>query len=321
MSDRPPQLPNPNLPPSDPRKIDGPNPFTGITARALAGGALLSLVVLIPETAILVAMLAPAMGLSVEAVVSDLNPVLSPLLWYGNLLLWMAWLGRRNGLPLGPLLGAFPPAHPWFRLIAWVLAMLGFSWGGFILSMSALALAAPQSVESILQQINGQGTMVPSQGAVGVRLLSVLTLVVAAPIVEELLFRGFLLQRWAVKWGIRPAILVSSILFGLLHVNPIGLTMFGLMMAVIYIRSRQLWVTILAHSFNNAIAVLLGALGNESSSGAAAVLTLQILQDAWVIGVILVGITLPSLMFYLYQNWPASQAVTPYFSKGIDLAP
>jgi uncharacterized protein len=220
-------------------------------------------------------------------------------------------------LALGAVLGAFPPSHPWFQLIAIVIGILGFSLGAFVLSASGVALVAPEFVASLLRDISGN-PVVPSNGDVGLRLLTIATLVVVAPIVEEMFFRGLLLQRWAVKWGIRPAILVSSLLFGCLHANPVGLTMFGLVMAVIYIRSRQLWVTILAHSLNNSIAVLLSEVGG---TGPATALTLKTLQDGWLIGLVLVGVSLPGLMVYLYRNWPISGTMTPYFSKvGIDKA-
>ncbi len=292
-----------------------PNPFLGITARLLAIGMLLSIVLAIGECGVIMAILAVTTETAVRTVSEGLGLVLLPLIWYANLWGWMAWLGGRRGVALGQVLGAFPPSHPWFQLIAIVLGILGFSLGSFILSASGLALVAPGAVESLLQDISGQ-PVVPSQGDAGLRLLSIVTLVVVAPIVEEMFFRGLLLQRWAVKWGIRPAILVSSLLFGCLHANPVGLTMFGLLMAVIYIRSRQLWVTILAHSLNNSIAVLLSEFSaGGQATGQAAELTLKTLQDGWLIGLVLVGVTLPGLMVYLYRNWPISDAMTPYFSK------
>jgi uncharacterized protein len=295
--------------PSNPSRLS--NPFLGITARSLAIVMLVSIVLAFVECGIATAILAVTTDISVEAISAELGVVLLPLFWYVTLWLGLAGLGRRRGLDVGQVVGAFPPQHPWFQLIAIVIGILGFSLGAFVLSASGLALAAPEVVESIVQDLNRE-PMLPSQGDVGVRLLTIVTLVIAAPIVEELFFRGLLLQRWAVKWGIRPAILASSLLFGCLHANPVGLTMFGVMMAVIYIRSRQLWVTILAHSLNNAIAVLL-SVGGEAGGGGTTALTLKSLQNDWWVGLLLVGLTLPGLVAYLYRNWPISGAVTPYF--------
>src|SRR5258708_17715443 len=41
--------------------------------------------------------------------------------------------------------------------------------------------------------------------------------VIFAPLAEELVFRGFLLNLWMARWGTWPAILISSVLFGLYH--------------------------------------------------------------------------------------------------------
>jgi uncharacterized protein len=300
---------------ADPTRSAGlPNPFLEITARSLAIVMLLSIVLAFIECGIVTAIVAVATDSPVKLISSGLGVILLPLLWYATLWLGMVWLGRRRGLALERVLGSFPPSHPWFQLIAIVIGILGFSLGSFVLSASGLALVAPGTVESLLRDISRE-PIVP-QGDARLRLLSIVTLVVAAPIVEEMFFRGLLLQRWAVKWGIRPAILVSSLLFGCLHANPVGLTMFGVMMAVIYVRSRQLWVTILAHSLNNSIAVLMSVGG--SGAGQAPELTLKTLQDGWLAGLVLVGVTLPGLMVYLYRNWPISGAMTPYFGKAGD---
>lgn len=81
--------------------------------------------------------------------------------------------------------------------------------------------------------------------------LSWLSLVVIAPVTEELLFRGFLLHRWAARWGMTPAILASSLLFGVLHPDPLGATLFGVGMCLLYLHTRSLWVAIIAHAINN----------------------------------------------------------------------
>jgi uncharacterized protein len=311
MSDPLPSPPNPDgITPSP-----AAHPFLGITARALGLGAVLCIVPAILE--VVIASLLLGVGGDRE-VAQPLELVLLPLFWYGNLWLWMGWIGRRRGLALGEVLGEFPPRHPWFQLIAIVVGLLGFSFGAAILSASALAWFSPEAVQELLESLNKQPAGLQESNVV-LRLLSIAMFVIVAPIVEEMLFRGLLLQRWASKWGIRAGILASSLVFGCLHINPVGLTMFGLMMAVIYIRSRQLWVTILAHSLNNAIAVLMSALGSQANPGETGPgLTLTALQQAWSGGLLMVGVTLPFLLAYLYRNWPTSDGITPYFSKADD---
>ncbi|MDY7015543.1 MAG: CPBP family intramembrane glutamic endopeptidase, partial [Cyanobacteriota bacterium] len=72
--------------------------------------------------------------------------------------------------------------------------------------------------------------------------LLVILLIFVAPAIEELLFRGLILQRLATRWGLTVGIVFSSLLFGILHVNFIGLSIFGLAMAVLYLQTRTLWL-------------------------------------------------------------------------------
>ena len=66
-------------------------------------------------------------------------------------------------------------------------------------------------------------------------------IVVLGPVFEEVLFRGVLLHRWAVKWNLTVALWASSLLFGINHGESfIGGTVFGLVMAILYIETGSL---------------------------------------------------------------------------------
>jgi uncharacterized protein len=81
-----------------------------------------------------------------------------------------------------------------------------------------------------------------------------LTAAIAAPLFEEVLFRGFLLPsltRYLSVWG---AILVSSLLFALAHLSLseiLPLTALGIVLGVVYTRSRSLLAPMLVHSLWN----------------------------------------------------------------------
>jgi membrane protease YdiL (CAAX protease family) len=80
--------------------------------------------------------------------------------------------------------------------------------------------------------------------------------VVAAPIVEEVLFRGILMQRWAHRWGTPTGVVASSILFAIGHEEWVGHFLFGAALALLYLRTRSLWLPIAAHALNNGVALL-----------------------------------------------------------------
>jgi membrane protease YdiL (CAAX protease family) len=85
------------------------------------------------------------------------------------------------------------------------------------------------------------------------------TAVIGAPIVEELCFRGILMKRmlyWMPKW---VAVLISSALFGLVHLNVFqSLYTFalGVLLGLLYARYRSLIIPIIAHIVFNLTSVL-----------------------------------------------------------------
>lgn len=80
---------------------------------------------------------------------------------------------------------------------------------------------------------------------------------IIAPIGEEILFRGACLG-WMKTKGANSvfAILFSSIIFGIMHLNPIQIffaTGFGIILGFLYWYSRSLILPIIVHILNNAI--------------------------------------------------------------------
>lgn len=93
-----------------------------------------------------------------------------------------------------------------------------------------------------------------------------ITVVIAAPLGEELFFRGFALPALRRSWGIVAAVLVSGALFSLLHMDPVGflgLMEIGVMLAALRWWSGSLWAAVLGHAVNNGIAGAAFMLGYE----------------------------------------------------------
>lgn len=89
-------------------------------------------------------------------------------------------------------------------------------------------------------------------------ILLVLVLVVGAPVVEELFFRGLLLSALRARIGSVGAVLISAVLFGLAHFEPLQfpvLALFGVLLGVLALRTGRLGPNICAHAAFNALAV------------------------------------------------------------------
>lgn len=94
----------------------------------------------------------------------------------------------------------------------------------------------------------------------GVELwLAFAALVVIAPFAEELIFRGFLLPALSGPFRVWFGVVLTSLIFGLLH-PPLGaqitIGIFGLFLGYAYLRSGSLWPAIALHSGKNLIAFL-----------------------------------------------------------------
>lgn len=108
------------------------------------------------------------------------------------------------------------------------------------------------------------GDALTKNGTLGTVMVG-LGAVVAAPIAEELLFRGFVYRSAERSWGPVGAIAVSTLLFAAIHGDPLhalAVVPFGVFMGWLRWRTGSVWPGILAHMLNNglwmATALLIG---------------------------------------------------------------
>jgi membrane protease YdiL (CAAX protease family) len=83
--------------------------------------------------------------------------------------------------------------------------------------------------------------------------------VIIAPVTEEMLFRGLILRGFLNRYTKVKAIIVSSLLFGIIHLNPwqfISAFMMGLLLAWLFIQTRSLIPCVLGHALANGISFI-----------------------------------------------------------------
>lgn len=88
-------------------------------------------------------------------------------------------------------------------------------------------------------------------------VFSFIAIVIAAPMLEELIFRGVILDGLLKLYSPLKSILFSSVLFGLLHLNPwqfVGAFVAGLLLGWVYYRTKKLILCITIHLVNNLFA-------------------------------------------------------------------
>ena len=82
-----------------------------------------------------------------------------------------------------------------------------------------------------------------------------LTVIVAAPILEEILFRGIIQGSLVRKYGPWRGVLVASAIFGVVHGIPqqvVNAFFVGAVLGFVYYCSRSLIVVMVIHAINNA---------------------------------------------------------------------
>ena len=96
-------------------------------------------------------------------------------------------------------------------------------------------------------------------GGVGGAVLLVVMVCVAAPVAEEVLYRGLLLRSLERRYGAVWAVGLSSVVFGAMHLQLVqfpGLALFGLVAATLVVRTGRLGTSIIAHAAFNAVTVV-----------------------------------------------------------------
>ena len=147
--------------------------------------------------------------------------------------------------------------------------------------------------------------------------------IVIAPIVEEIFFRGYYLHRLSIGWGVRKALIISALIFALLHLdlNLIGRLVMGMSMAILYIKTKTLIALIISHSLYNGILFLMKDWGKVFGvQRVAPVITFKETQEGCLTaGLVLLLLSLPWMIRYLYENWPRDEWQLPYFVRDTEV--
>ncbi|GAA0182120.1 hypothetical protein SH2C18_45530 [Clostridium sediminicola] len=91
---------------------------------------------------------------------------------------------------------------------------------------------------------------------------------IIAPIFEEIIMRGIILEGFLNKYKHRTAIILSALLFGLFHLNIpqfVNAFIMGIIFGIIYYKTRSLILCIVAHMVNNTFAIIIAGIGFSPS--------------------------------------------------------
>jgi CAAX protease family protein len=175
--------------------------------------------------------------------------------FYGGLAAWALYRARRAPFNLDlAALSRRPARRSDWRYLLLVLPLLVASAAALYLVMFVASFVAPHMVGDMLATPASPDDAVTLRSLPGDLIESAI-----GAVAEEWLFRGVLLHIWAERFGVRFAVLATSVLFAAMHSDVIGSVIFGIVMAALYLRTGSLLVPIIAHFLFNAL-VAVGAL-------------------------------------------------------------
>lgn len=125
----------------------------------------------------------------------------------------------------------------------------------------------------------------------GKKILAQITIV---PFVEEIIYRGVLLNFLLTRCRTVNALIFSSVIFAVFHGNPITAFLGGLVFGYVYIFTKNVWLCVFAHSIANITVVFMNRFGdyiypsfrNDASTAGLSIWICSIIGFSWLVSLI-----------------------------------
>lgn len=184
-------------------------------------------------------------------------------------------------------------------VIPLIFSTIGVIWVGILLLHSI----NPEMALSYLEWINSSELFSITEETTLFQYLLIFFLVsLLGPFVEEIIFRGVMLERLGAKYGYMKGVVISSLIFGILHVDIAGAFIFGVVLSVVYLKSFSLLLPFIIHAVNNGTAMIIYFF-EDYFAGEAWETTTHYIENAW-IGIVLFIVSVAWLIWYVREQWP-----------------
>lgn len=131
----------------------------------------------------------------------------------------------------------------------WIIALTSLMvWLQLLVWLDVSPLLPPDTASEALDSAGGN------------IVITVILVGLIGPFAEEVFFRGFMLSGLVKRFGTAKALLISSIVFGVFHIDPGAIVptfVLGLALGWVYLKIGSIWPAIFGHGLHNTIAVLI----------------------------------------------------------------
>jgi membrane protease YdiL (CAAX protease family) len=211
------------------------------------------------------------------------------LLFEIGILFWILWQCSRCHISLRRLVGSVPQdPKSWLILavaVPLIIASIGLAWLRYWLTIRFGTGVLTGWVIGRSQQL------VLAESALGL-----VRIIILAPLVEEILFRGLFLHRWAEKWDVRTAVVTTSPVFALMHGDKMTTFVLGITLSILYLQTDSLILSMACHSLYNLSTFLHMPIAD------------------WA-GLLCLLFGLYAMMLFFWRHWPTKSLMLPYYSR------
>lgn len=223
-------------------------------------------------------------------------------------------LGKKSSIRWKNLFGSIKRYHISSTYMVIALPLIAISFAGIYLIYYPLSIAFPEIVKFVLIESDFNLFWFAGTGYRLANILSFFSIVIITPIIEELFFRGLLLTSLSLKLGIWKAIFISSFIFSLFHVDIIGSMIFGIVVSIIYLKTKSLLAPVTIHVVNNMLVFIASYLLDLFSEGNYTLIDFQ--NELW-LGVIGFIIGMPWLINFFYKEIKGKKFNIPYQTNSV----
>ena len=191
-----------------------------------------------------------------------------------------------------------------------------FADGSSTMILYGLSFIVPGYVENQINQVYANTPL-------GYSFLA-FSVLIFAPIMEELFFRGIILQKLAIKQNTVRGLIFSALLFTVVHFRSDVISLFaaGIILALLYLKTKQIIVPIICHFVYNLLFTLNSIywkfFGNSDYKDSMSIEQFhQYFSDHLELNILYVALSAPYLIYFIYKNFPRNYKITklPYFAN------
>ncbi len=140
----------------------------------------------------------------------------------------------------------------------------------------------------------------------GSPLMIILSVIILGPIIEEIIFRGLVINELKGKMPLIIVIIIQALIFGVIHGNWLQIAyaaIIGILLGFVAIWTRSVWPSVLIHISMNGTPLLIGSIWKEEQID-------RFVSSNKIPVTITCGVIVIAIMYFIYRKNPMESKVS-----------